>query len=60
MGNINTRRIALAVIQMTARNNNIYPMVMEQTINEWFADNKGYDVNLFVIVDESAWLNGEQ
>lgn len=36
------------------------PLVSAQTTNEWFAQKKGYDVNLFGIVDEGSGTNGIQ
>lgn len=36
------------------------PILSEQTMHEWFAQKKGFDVNLFGIVDEGAGDNGTQ
>lgn len=36
------------------------PLLCRQTMNEWFAQKKGYDVNLFGIVDEGKGENGHQ
>jgi len=36
------------------------PLLSEQTMNEWFAQKKGYDVNLFGILDEGTGANGMQ
>eukprot|EP00171_Calliarthron_tuberculosum_P002286 IDg2286t1 len=55
-----TSRLELVVISYDYAKQLSVPMQSEQTMNEWFSQKKGYDVNLFGIVDEGHGDNSLQ
>ena len=55
-----SNRIQYAAISYGYAKQLTVPMLSEQTMHEWFAQKRGYEVNLFGIVDENSANNGHQ
>ena len=53
-------RLPLAAVSYDYAKQLSIPKLSAQSMNEWFAEKKGYDVNIFGIVNEGVQPNGKQ
>ena len=57
---IRSERLTMASISFDYAKQLTVPMLSDQTMNEWFSQKKGHDVNLFDIIDEGIGDSGLQ